>query len=162
LTTACFCTAIVFATCFLTTCCFAALCLAAGVAPGRVAVAAPGVTAVRFPGVAAPEELVRVVVAGVDVPGVVVVVPVAVAPVVVVPVVVVPVVVVPGVVVVAGGVEAHCEEVIVSVSSVTAPLRASRRPSTETPVVTVMLVRASIVPTKVEPVPSVAELPICQ
>ncbi len=52
--------------------------------------------------------------------------------------------------------------VIVSVSSVTAPLRASTRPSTVTPVVTVMLVSARIVPRNVEPVPSVAELPTCQ
>ena len=57
---------------------------------------------------------------------------------------------------------AQRDVVIVSVSSVTAPLRASTRPSTVTPVVTVMLVRAMIVPRKVEPVPSVAELPICQ
>ena len=52
--------------------------------------------------------------------------------------------------------------VIVSVSSVTAPFRASTRPSTVTPVVTVMLVKARIVPRNVEPVPSVAELPTCQ
>jgi hypothetical protein len=52
--------------------------------------------------------------------------------------------------------------VIVSVSSVTAPLPASTRPSTLTPVVRVMLADARIVPRNVEPVPSVAELPICQ
>ncbi len=52
--------------------------------------------------------------------------------------------------------------VIVSVSSVTAPFRANTRPSIVTPVVTVMLVNARMVPTKVEPVPSVAELPTCQ
>jgi hypothetical protein len=50
----------------------------------------------------------------------------------------------------------------VSLSSVTAPLRASTRPSTVTPVVTVAEVRAMSVPTKPEPVPSVAELPTCQ
>ena len=60
------------------------------------------------------------------------------------------------------GLVAQCEVVIVSVSSVTAPLRARTRPSTVTPVVTVMLVSAMIVPMKLEPVPSVAELPICQ
>jgi hypothetical protein len=57
---------------------------------------------------------------------------------------------------------AHVERVIVSVSSVTAPLRASTRPSTVVPVVTVMLVSAMMVPRNVEPVPSVAELPTCQ
>jgi hypothetical protein len=57
---------------------------------------------------------------------------------------------------------AHDDLVIVSVSSVTAPFRASTRPSIVTPVVTVMLVSARIVPRKVEPVPSVAELPTCQ
>jgi hypothetical protein len=50
----------------------------------------------------------------------------------------------------------------VSESSVTAPLRANTRPSTVTPVVTVADVRAISVPTKVELVPSVAELPTCQ
>ena len=68
----------------------------------------------------------------------------------------------PAVVVVVGGVVLHVGLVIVSVSSVTAPLRASTRPSMVVPVVTVMLVRAKIVPRKKEPVPSVAELPICQ
>ena len=48
------------------------------------------------------------------------------------------------------------------VSSVTAPLRASARPSMFVPVVTWMSVRAMMVPTKVELVPRVAELPICQ
>jgi hypothetical protein len=52
--------------------------------------------------------------------------------------------------------------VIVSESSVTAPFRASTRPSIFTPVVTVMLCIARIVPTKFESVPSVAELPTCQ
>ena len=47
-------------------------------------------------------------------------------------------------------------------SSVTAPFSARARPSTVTPWVTVMLVRARIVPANVEPVPSVAELPTCQ
>ena len=54
------------------------------------------------------------------------------------------------------------ERAIVSLSSVTAPLRASTRPSIVTPVVTVMLVSARMLPRKVEPVPSVAELPTCQ
>jgi hypothetical protein len=75
--------------------------------------------------------------------------------------VVVAVVVVAAAVVVAAVVAAtaaHVGLVIVSVSSVTAPLRASTRPSTVTPVVTVMLVNAMIVPRKVEPVPRVALL----
>lgn len=56
----------------------------------------------------------------------------------------------------------HAGLVMVSESNVTAPLRASTRPSTVTLVVTVMLVRARIVPRNVEPVPRVAELPTCQ
>ena len=52
--------------------------------------------------------------------------------------------------------------VIVFVSSVTAPFLASTRPSTVAPVVTVMLVRARMVPRKLDPVPRVAELPTCQ
>src|SRR5438270_6767487 len=52
--------------------------------------------------------------------------------------------------------------VMVLVSRVTAPLRASVRPSTVAPVVTVMEVNARMLPRNVEPVPSVAELPICQ
>jgi hypothetical protein len=52
--------------------------------------------------------------------------------------------------------------VIVLVSSVTAPFWANTRPSTVTPVVTVISVNARMVPRKVEPVPSVAELPTCQ
>ena len=52
--------------------------------------------------------------------------------------------------------------VIVLVSSVTAPFWASTRPSTVAPWLTVMLVRARMVPTKVELVSSVAELPTCQ
>jgi hypothetical protein len=47
-------------------------------------------------------------------------------------------------------------------SRVTAPLLAKRRPSTVTPVVAVMLTCARTVPRKVELVPSVTELPICQ
>jgi hypothetical protein len=50
----------------------------------------------------------------------------------------------------------------VSESSVTAPLRASTRPLMVAPLVTVMLVRAMTVPTKLEPVPRVAELATCQ
>ncbi|HEY5478118.1 MAG TPA: hypothetical protein VIJ84_00730, partial [Gaiellaceae bacterium] len=56
---------------------------------------------------------------------------------------------------------AHVAFVMVFVSSVTAPLRASNRPSIVAPVVAVMDVRARTLPRKVEPVPSVAELPIC-
>jgi hypothetical protein len=51
---------------------------------------------------------------------------------------------------------------MVSVSSVTAPFSARTRPSIVTPVVTVMLWAAKMVPTKLEAVPSVAELPTCQ
>ena len=47
-------------------------------------------------------------------------------------------------------------------SRVTEPLRASARPSMFAPVVTLIEVSAMMVPTKVESVPSVAELPICQ
>ena len=46
--------------------------------------------------------------------------------------------------------------------SVTAPLRAIARPLLLDPVFMVMLVNARILPAKLEPVPSVAELPICQ
>ena len=49
-----------------------------------------------------------------------------------------------------------------SVSNVTAPLRASARPCTVTPVSTEIDVRAKMLPTNCEPVPSVAELPTCQ
>jgi len=52
--------------------------------------------------------------------------------------------------------------VMVSVSRVTAPLRARTRPSMVTPVVTVMSVKARMLPRNVEPVPRVAELPTCQ
>ena len=51
---------------------------------------------------------------------------------------------------------------MVLVSSVTAPLRASIRPTLRAPVVIVMLVSARMLPTNVVPVPSVAELPTCQ
>jgi len=51
---------------------------------------------------------------------------------------------------------------ITSVSSVTAPLWASVRPCTVTPVVTVIDVRAKMTPVNAEPVPSVAELETCQ
>jgi hypothetical protein len=72
------------------------------------------------------------------------------------------VVVVAGAAVVVVGAVAQAGAVMVSLSRVTAPLRASTRPVTETPVVTVIDVRATIVPRNIEPVPSVAELPICQ
>jgi len=57
---------------------------------------------------------------------------------------------------------AQLDLLIVLVSSVTAPFRASTRPSRVAPVVRVMLVRAMTVPRKLEPVPRVAELPTCQ
>jgi hypothetical protein len=56
----------------------------------------------------------------------------------------------------------HTDRVTVLVSSVTAPLRASRRPSIVAPVFAVMDVRARMLPRKVEFVPNVAELPTCQ
>ena len=51
---------------------------------------------------------------------------------------------------------------IVYVSKVTAPLRASSRPSTVAPVLAVMEVMASTVPRKIEFVSRVAEVPTCQ
>jgi hypothetical protein len=57
---------------------------------------------------------------------------------------------------------AHVDRVIVFVSKVTAPFRASARPSIVAPVVTVIDVKAMIVPLNAEPVPIVAELPTCQ
>ena len=48
------------------------------------------------------------------------------------------------------------------VSNVTAPLRAKARPWMFAPWVTVIDVKARMFPTKLEPVPSVAELPTCQ
>jgi hypothetical protein len=65
-------------------------------------------------------------------------------------------------VVVVGALRSHVGVLNVSVSSVTAPLRARARPCTVTPVVTLIDVRARIVPTNVDPVPRVAELPTCQ
>jgi len=47
-------------------------------------------------------------------------------------------------------------------SSVNAPFRAKTRPDVLAPVVKVMLVRARMFPARLEPVPSVAELPTCQ
>lgn len=47
-------------------------------------------------------------------------------------------------------------------SKVTAPLRANSRPEIDAPVVALTEVNASTVPTNVEFVPSVAELPTCQ
>ena len=52
--------------------------------------------------------------------------------------------------------------VMVSVSSVTAAVRANTRPSTVAPVVTVMEANARMLPLNTEPVPRVAELPTCQ
>ena len=63
---------------------------------------------------------------------------------------------------VGGGGVAQVGEVIVSSSRVTAPLRASARPSTVSPVFTEIDVRARMVPAKAEFVPRVAELPTCQ
>ena len=54
------------------------------------------------------------------------------------------------------------ERVIVFVSSVTAPFRARSRPSMNAPVVAVIESSAMMVPLKLDPVPRVAELPICQ
>jgi hypothetical protein len=54
------------------------------------------------------------------------------------------------------------ELVMVLVSMVTCPFRASSRPFTTAPVVAAMSVKARMVPTKVEVVPRVAELPTCQ
>ena len=51
---------------------------------------------------------------------------------------------------------------MVLVSSVTAPLRASKDPWIVAPVVAVIEVNAITWPTSVELVPSSAELPICQ
>jgi hypothetical protein len=67
--------------------------------------------------------------------------------------------------VVAEGVGVGVEQVdlvIVSLIKVTSPFRASARPSTVTPSFIVMEVRARMVPTKLEPDPSVAELVTCQ
>ncbi len=52
--------------------------------------------------------------------------------------------------------------VMTLLSRVTAPLRASARPSITAPVCTVMEVRARMFPLKKELVPMVAELPTCQ
>jgi len=67
-----------------------------------------------------------------------------------------------GVAVGAGATGWHELDTNVSVSRVTAPLRARVRPSMVTPVVTLTEVRARIVPTNREPVPRVAELLTCQ
>lgn len=61
-----------------------------------------------------------------------------------------------------GARKAQLPLVTLFVSRVTAPLRASSRPSTLAPVFAVIDVRARIVPAKTELVPSTAELPICQ
>ena len=60
------------------------------------------------------------------------------------------------------GVGAHTGLVTVLESSVTAPFRANRRPCTVALVFAVIEVKARMVPMKVEPTPSVAELPTCQ
>src|SRR5688572_409750 len=56
----------------------------------------------------------------------------------------------------------QAELVMTFESNVTAPLRANSRPLMVADVVAVIEVRASTVPTKVELVPNVAELPTCQ
>lgn len=56
----------------------------------------------------------------------------------------------------------HSERVMRFVSRVTAPLRASSRPSTDAPVCAVIDVKAMTFPMKSEAVPRVAELPTCQ
>jgi len=56
----------------------------------------------------------------------------------------------------------HDGLVMMLVSRVTAPLIASRRPSTVAPVLAEMLVRARTDPTNMEPTSTVAELPTCQ
>ena len=63
---------------------------------------------------------------------------------------------------VGGEVVAQFAAVIVLSSRVTAPVRASARPSMLAPVVTVIDCWARMLPTKVVFVPSVAELPTCQ
>ena len=67
-----------------------------------------------------------------------------------------------GAVVATGLVKSQVDATKVSSSSVTAPLRANARPCTVTFVVTLIEVRAKMLPTKLEPVPRVAELPTCQ
>ncbi len=61
-----------------------------------------------------------------------------------------------------GGGGTHVDRVTAFVSSVTAALRASARPSSVAPVVIVIAVSARMFPTKLEDVPIVAELPTCQ
>jgi hypothetical protein len=68
----------------------------------------------------------------------------------------------PGVVVLLVVVVVQSGRVMVLVSRVTEPLRARRRPWMSVPVVAVMEVSAMTVPTMVEAVPRVAELPTCQ
>jgi len=60
------------------------------------------------------------------------------------------------------GAVAHSGRLKTLLSRVTAPFRASARPSTVVPFCTVIEVSARIVPTNVVPVPRVAELPTCQ
>jgi hypothetical protein len=120
------------------------------------------VVVVRLSGAVVVVVLLGVVVVVVVLFGVVVVVVFLGAVVVVVVFFGVVVVVVAGAAVVVVGAVAQAGAVMVSLSRVTAPLRASTRPVTETPVVTVIDVRATIVPRNIELVPSVAELPICQ
>ena len=57
---------------------------------------------------------------------------------------------------------AQTDRVIESLIKVTSPFRARARPVMETPLAIVIDVRARMVPAKVEPDPSVAELVTCQ
>ncbi len=66
------------------------------------------------------------------------------------------------VVVTEGRAAAHDGRVNTSLFNVTAPFRARACPSTVTPLFTVTEVRARMFPTKLEPLPNVAELPTCQ
>jgi hypothetical protein len=65
-------------------------------------------------------------------------------------------------VVVGGGTSAHSGRLMTLLSRVTAPLRASRRPSTVAPMSAEMDVKARMVPWKAVRVPSVAEDDTCQ
>ena len=126
------------------------------VAPAEVVVVAAAAVVVVAP---APAVVVVTPAAVVVVAPAVVVVVAAAAVVVVAPAAVV-VVVAPVVVVVGAGV--HDGSVITLESSVTEALRASNRPLTVESVLAVIALRAITVPTRREPTPRVAELPICQ
>ena len=67
-----------------------------------------------------------------------------------------------GAVVVVGAATEHVGAVMMLSSRVTAPFRASTRPSTVAPLLSVADVNAIMEPTKLVVVPNVAELPTCQ